>query len=132
MIEKKRILIAEDEEAMIEALSKKFSHEGFEVIEAKDGEEALAAALEEKPDLVILDIIMPKMDGITLLKKIREDKSWGAGVPVIILSNLSDTDNVSEAARYHVFDFLVKTDWHLDDVVKLVKEKLNVGPAVGK
>lgn len=126
MSDAKKILIVEDETAMIEAISKKFTNEGFQVVEAHDGEEGLRLALQEKPDLVMLDIIMPKLDGISLLKKIREDQSWGADVPVIMLSNLSDTDNVSEAARYKVFDFLVKTDWRLDDVVKLAREKLGI------
>ena len=126
MSEKKKILIVEDEIAMMEALAQKFRNEGFEVVEAHDGEEGLEQALKEQPDLIMLDIIMPKMDGITLLKKIRESNDWGSDVPVIMLSNLSDTDNVSEAARYKVFDFLVKTDWRLDDVVKLVREKLGI------
>jgi DNA-binding response OmpR family regulator len=126
MSDKKKILIVEDEEAMIQALSQKFKNEGFEVIEARDGEEGFVKAVEEHPDLAMLDIIMPKVDGITLLKRIRENEGWGAEVPVIMLSNLSDSDNVSEAARYKVFDFLVKTDWRLDDVVKLVKEKLGM------
>jgi DNA-binding response OmpR family regulator len=111
---------------MMEALAQKFRNEGFEVVEAHDGEEGFEQALKEQPDLIMLDIIMPKMDGITLLKKIRENDGWGSDVPVIMLSNLSDTDNVSEAARYKVFDFLVKTDWRLDDVIKLVREKLGI------
>ena len=126
MSEKKKILIVEDESAMIEALASKFRKEGFDVLEAGNGEEGVALALKEKPDLVMLDIIMPKLDGIGVLKKIREDSAWGVDVPVIMLSNLSDADNISEAARYRVFDFLVKTDWRLDDVVKLVREKLKM------
>jgi len=58
------------------------------------------------------------------LKKIRGDVKWGGSVPIIMLTNLSDPTNVSEAARYQVYDFLVKTDWRLDDVVKLADEKI--------
>ncbi|MCK4540139.1 response regulator [Candidatus Parcubacteria bacterium] len=126
MSNKKTILIAEDEAAMLRALSKKFSGEGFNVLEAKDGEETLANALDKKPDLVMLDIIMPKMDGIDVMKKIREDRKWGSEVPIIMLTNLSDAGSVSEAAKFGVYDFLVKTDWRLDDVVDLVKAKLNL------
>lgn len=122
----KTILIVEDEIAMVEALSKKFEKEGFKVINANDGEEGLKVAREAHPDLLMLDIIMPKMDGMELLKKIREDDKWGAGVPIIMLTNLSDADNVSEAARFQVYDFLVKTDWRLDEVVNLVKQKLDI------
>jgi DNA-binding response OmpR family regulator len=119
----KSILIVEDEVAMLHALAQKFRKEGFTVFEASDGEAGLAAALREHPDLVMLDIIMPKLDGIEVMRKIRED-SWGAAVPIIMLTNLSDPESVSVAARYQVYDFLVKTDWRLDDIVNLVHQKL--------
>jgi len=126
MTNKKTILIAEDEAAMLSALSKKFTNEGFNVLEAKDGEEAYEKALDKKPDLVMLDIIMPKIEGIEVMKKIRKDRQWGAEVPIIMLTNLSDSGSVSEAAKFRVYDFLVKTDWRLDDIASLVKNKLNL------
>lgn len=126
MSSKKIILIVEDEELMLTPLSDKFTNEGFEVIKAVDGEEGLTKALELKPDLVILDIMMPKMDGMTVMKKLREDEKWGKDAPIVMLTNLSDPDNVSEAAKYNVFDFLVKTDWKLDDIVDFVKQKLDL------
>ena len=126
MTNKKTILIAEDEAAMLSALSKKFTSEGFDVLEAKDGEEAYEKALDKKPDLVMLDIIMPKIEGIEVMKKIRGVRQWGGEVPIIMLTNLSDADSVSEAAKFRVYDFLVKTDWKLDDIVNLVKVKLNL------
>lgn len=124
MENKKKILIVEDEVAMLKALAGKFKNENFDVVEAQDGAEGLEMALKEKPDLVMLDIIMPKMDGITLMKEIRSDRPWGDQVPIIMLTNLSDPESVSEAAKYKVYDFLVKTDWRLDDVVTLVREKI--------
>lgn len=126
MANKKTILIAEDEDVMLRALSKKFTSECFNVLEAKDGEEALSIALDKKPDLIILDIIMPKMDGIDVMKKIRGSRRWGSEVPIIMLTNLSDADSVSEVAKFGVYDFLVKTDWRLDDMVGLVRNKLNL------
>lgn len=123
---KKTILIIEDEVAMLRALVEKFEKEGFNVLSAQDGEEGYAVAMKENPDFLIIDIIMPKMDGITLMKKIRDDEKWGVEAPIIMLTNLSDPESVSEAAKYKVYDFLVKTDWRLNDVVKLVKEKLNL------
>ena len=122
----KKILIVEDEAPMLKALTDKFSGEGFKVIPAADGEEGCAKAFAEKPSLILLDIIMPKMDGITVMKKVRENKHWGKEVPIIMLTNLNDPESVAEAANYQVYDFLVKTDWRLDDIVKLVKEKLNM------
>lgn len=121
---KKTILVVEDEEPMLRALQDKFTKEGFLVHTAADGEAGLETALEKTPDLIILDIIMPKIDGMTVMKKIREDKKWGSKVPIIMLTNLSDPESVSEAANYDVHDFLVKTDWRLEDIVKLVKDKL--------
>jgi DNA-binding response OmpR family regulator len=120
----KKILIVEDEKAMVEALANKFKKEGFAVIEAHDGEEGYELAVKEKPDLIMLDIIMPKLDGMGLLKKIRETDKWGMAVPIIMLTNLNDPDQVSEAANYRVYDFLVKTDWRLDDVVRLARQKV--------
>ena len=72
----KKILIVEDEEIMLKALVEKFSSEGFEVVQAIDGEEGLKKALCEKPDIILLDILLPKMDGMAVLKKLRED-TWG-------------------------------------------------------
>jgi DNA-binding response OmpR family regulator len=122
----KKILIVEDEEAMRHALSEKFKNSGFLVVTAPDGEAGLEIFKKEKPDLVMLDILMPKMDGISLTKKIRENSAWGQEVPIVMLTNLADPDSVSEVAGLGVFDFLVKTDWKLDDVVNLVKKKLGV------
>lgn len=122
--DKKIILVVEDEVAMLEALANKLSKSGFEVLKAPDGEAGLELASKEKPDLIMLDIIMPKMDGLALAKKIREIKPWGINVPIIMLTNLNEPGSIADAAKFGVFDFLVKTDWRLDDVVKLVKEKL--------
>ncbi len=126
MAKKKTILIAEDEVAMMDALRRKFEKEGIDVLSAADGGQALEMALREKPDLCLLDIIMPKMDGLSVAEKIRTDKKWGQDVPIVILTNLSDPNDVSRAASFGVYDFLVKTDWRLDDVVEFVKGKLNV------
>ena len=123
----KTILLIEDEEPMLNALAAKFEKEGFTVLKGQDGEEGLKIGLAKRPDIMMVDIIMPKMDGISLLKKIRvEGGEWGKDVPIIMLTNLSDSESVSEAANYSVYDFLVKTDWRLDDVVRLIKQKLNI------
>lgn len=123
MSEKKTVLIAEDEIAMLDALSNKFKKAGFNVLRAGDGEEAYEIAIAKKPDLVMLDILMPKFDGITVMKKIRAEQSWGSKVPMIILTNLNDHESLTEAAENKAF-FLVKTEWKLDDVVELANEKI--------
>lgn len=120
----KKILIVEDEEAMLEALANKFEKKGYSVLRAKDGEEGYKTAMDEKPDLLILDIIMPKVNGMDLMQKIREDNNWGSDVPIVMLTNINDPENVSKAANLRVYDFLVKTDWRLDDVVSLIEGKI--------
>ena len=124
MSEKKNIiLVVEDENSLSEVLEDKFEKEGYKVIIAKDGAEGLKKSLEEHPDLILLDIIMPKMDGMTMLSKLREDK-WGKEVPVILLTNLSDQHKIDEGTKDGVYDYLIKAEWKLEDVVEKVKEKL--------
>jgi len=121
--ESKTILIVEDETSLRHALRDKLTRENFAVLEAKNGEEGLEVALREHPDLILLDIVMPKMDGITMLKKLRE-YLWGKSAKVIILTNLSDNEKVAEAMRQETFEYLVKSDWKIEDVVAKVRERL--------
>lgn len=119
----KKILIVEDEVSLLNALRDKLTREGFVTLEAKNGEEGLEIALRDHPDLILLDIVMPRMDGMTMLKKLRED-DWGKTVKVIMLTNLSDMENVSEAVAQGSHEYLVKSDWKIEDVVEKVREKL--------
>lgn len=122
---RKRVLIVEDEQLLLEALREAFTQEGFEVLIAADGEEGLKLAVENHPDLILLDIVMPKMDGIAMLGRLRDD-AWGVNVPVVILSNLSDYTSVANALSHGVHEFLVKSNWDVKDVIKLAKEKLKI------
>ncbi|MBI2050130.1 MAG: response regulator [Candidatus Staskawiczbacteria bacterium] len=117
----KKILIAEDDKSLLLVLQEKFTNEGFSVVTALDGEEGLIVAEKEKPDLLLLDIRMPKIDGITMARKIKEA---GNNAPIIFLTNLDDIKHISEAIEVSKSDYLVKSDWKLDDIVKKVKEKL--------
>jgi len=121
----KKILIVEDEEPMLRALSDKFTREGFSVVQGKNGENGLQVALEEHPDLILLDIVMPKMDGLEMLMKLRED-DWGRKVPVLLLTNYGDLEKITSAVQNYVVGYLLKTDWKLENVVKKVKETLNL------
>ncbi len=120
----KKILSIEDDTIIGAALAENLKQAGFEVERAKDGETGLAIALKDHPDLILLDILLPKMDGLTVLNKLRQD-SWGKNVPVIVLSNLSEPENVA-ATIDTVSEYLVKVDWNIDDVVKRIKEKLKL------
>lgn len=124
----KAILIVEDEAFLRDAMMRRFSEEPqFRMLQAADGEAGLAVALKERPDLILLDLLLPKMDGIEVLKRLRADP-WGRDVAIIILTNVSGAEKVREAVEGKVFDYLVKADWKLDDVVRRVKEKLGLKP----
>jgi two-component system, OmpR family, alkaline phosphatase synthesis response regulator PhoP len=121
---KKKVLIVEDEVILLNALMKKFHKEGFLVMGEKNGKLGLDRALKDKPDLILLDIIMPVMDGMTMLAKLRRD-GWGKNVPVIMLTNLNSSEDVTEAAKHGAYDYLVKSDWRLEDVIGKVNEALS-------
>lgn len=120
---KKRILIVEDDASLRKALLEKLEREGFAVSEAENGEEGLEVALRERPDLVLLDIVMPRMDGLTVLSTLRKD-SWGKSAKVVMLTNLSDGESVLKSLNDAAFDYLVKADWKLEDIVKKIRERL--------
>lgn len=121
----KRVLVVEDEEAMAGAIEDKFTREGFEISQAKNGEEGLEKALRDHPDLILLDIVMPKMDGLEMLSKLRDD-IWGKTVPVILLTNYGDIEKITDAVKSNVACYLLKTDWKLENVVAKVKETLQM------
>jgi CheY-like chemotaxis protein len=122
---KKKVLIAEDDDSLLSVLSDNFSIDGFTVFGAVNGKEALDMALTEHPDLILLDIQMPVMDGLEMLDKLRED-DWGKHAEVILLTNFADTDKVARAAEKGAYDYLVKSDWKTEDIVKKVKNKLKM------
>lgn len=121
----KKILIVEDDEAISKMLSGAMKKEGFEVLQATDGEQGLAMAIKEQPDLILMDVMMPKMNGLEMLEKLRKDK-WGANAKVLILTNLTDPEHVLKAIQDKAYDFLVKSDWSMEELVKKVKEKLGL------
>lgn len=120
---KKTILVVEDEPAYRRILTEKFELSGFTVLNAKDGEEGLAIALEQHPDLILLDLAMPKMDGITMGKQLRDD-SWGKTAKIIILTALGDVENIQKALESDIFHYFIKSDMKLEDLVKKVQEML--------
>jgi two-component system, sensor histidine kinase and response regulator len=119
----KTILLVEDDVSMSHALQEKLEREWYTVLTAKNGEEGLSVALEKHPDLILLDIVMPRMDGITMLGELRKD-AWGKNVSVIILSNLIENEKINQALQQGSHEYLIKTDWKIEDVVKKVNEKL--------
>ena len=123
----KTILVVEDEKSLREAIVDILRLKNFLSLEAKDGVEGVEVALSKHPDLILLDLLMPTMDGMSALKKIRED-AWGAHVPVIILTNLSATNEqlVEDVVTHRPEHYLIKSDWKLHDVVKKIEEILKM------
>lgn len=119
----KKILVVEDDPKMIRMLIDALKKENFETIEATNGEEGLKSALELKPDLILLDIIMPIMDGLTMLHKLKaEDR--GKNIPVIVLTNSDDFNKIAEAVEKGICSYMVKSDFTIEDLVKRVTDLL--------
>lgn len=123
---KKKILIIEDEPSMLAILNDKLIETGFETIQAQNGEEGLKLALQNHPDLILLDILMPKMDGTVTLNRLREDQ-WGKTVPVIMLTNVSpDTEtSLKEIIKNQPAYYFVKSDIQLDTLMEKITEVLD-------
>ena len=121
----KKILIAEDDKVLLNLMRDELTAQGFEVLGASNGQEGLDLALKAHPDLILMDIMMPIMNGMEMTEKLRADE-WGKNVDIIVLTNLTSEKNVAEFLEKGAYDYLVKSDWSLDEVVKRVKSKLNV------
>ncbi len=117
------VLIVEDDSAIRRALIDKFTVDGCKALGAENGQEGLDVATKEHPDAIVLDLLMPKMDGMSMLRQLRED-SWGKDVPVLILTNSNSGGDVEEALKLGVYDFLVKADWRIEDVVERVRTRV--------
>ena len=123
MDKKLKILVVEDEEILLTALSEELRQEGFDVIGAKDGVEGLEKAAAEQPDLMLLDLVMPKLDGISTLKQMKAQENTKA-IPIVILTNLSDYDKISDALSMGAMDYLVKANYRLEELVAKIKTVL--------
>ena len=119
----KTILIVEDDPMLSLTLSDACKEAGYNVKVANDGEEGLKIALEEKPVVILLDIMMPKMDGISVLREIRSNLST-AEIPVIVLTNIGDVETISKIVEAGAVDYLLKSDQSVDDIIQKVKDVL--------
>ncbi len=117
-----KILIIEDEKALLELLTVKLKNEGYLVETAEDGEIGYAKIKEFSPDLILLDIIMPKMDGYDVLEKMNEEK---VGIPVIVISNSGQMVEIEKTKKLGAVDHLIKTEFSPEDVIKKVNTYLD-------
>ncbi|MEI6042309.1 MAG: response regulator [bacterium] len=122
---KNLLLIVEDEKILSKTMNEKFSQEGYSVIQAYDGVQGLKLAKQNHPDLILLDLLMPKMDGMSMLKELRND-IWGKKVPVIILTNLSanDEDRLKAVVELEPTYYFEKVDKGLEEIVETIKDRL--------
>ena len=121
----KKILVIEDEATLQKALNEILSKEGYEVVSSLDGLRGLELAQKENPDLILLDIILPKMDGFEVLRRIKENDKISK-IPVIILTNLSDVNDIQKALDLGATTYLVKADFHIEDVLKKIEKVLAI------
>lgn len=120
---KKTILIVEDEATLHQALAEYLTSEGFETMSAMDGEEAIEMAVSKKPNLILLDIILPKKDGYEVLEALKR-KEETKNIPTILLTNLESPEDIQKAFDKGATTYLVKSDYKLGDVTKKIKEIL--------
>lgn len=119
----KKILIVEDEEILSSLLSKRLEREGYEVAIAEDGDAGIRKMKEEKPDLVLLDIVMPKKDGFAVMEEMQQDQEL-SGIPVVIISNSGQPVELDRAQKLGARDWLVKTEFDPQEVLDKVTRQI--------
>jgi len=117
----KTIIFIEDEPTLQKTVGRFLENEGYEVKSAIDGETGLAMVKKIKPDLVLLDLILPKKDGFEVLKEIKGDETT-KDIPVIILTNLEKTADIEKTLSLGATTYLVKANYELEEIVKKIKE----------
>lgn len=123
MSNKPTILLVEDESSTVFVIKKYFAEEGYNVLTAFSAQDAIKIALEDHPDVIILDIMMPASSGLDILPELRSDP-WGKTAKVIVFSNLSGDEYKATANKYNTDRYLIKTDTSLKDLESVVKEIL--------
>ena len=119
----KKILIAEDEEILSSLLKKKLTQQGYSVSIAKNGVIALEQMRKEKPDLLLLDVIMPQMGGFEVMEKMQEDPAL-RGIPIIIVSNSGQPVEIDKAKKLGAKDWIIKTEFDPQEVMDKVKKEI--------
>lgn len=120
---KKKILLVEDDIFMVDLLTKELQNAGFDFVVAHNGTEGVAKFKEIKPDIILLDLFLPDLNGFEVLRQIRQDPI-GYTTKVMVLSNASEEQNIKEAQRLNVTEYLVKANFSLSEVVEKVRAAL--------
>lgn len=120
---KTKVLLVEDDKMILDMYTLKFSQEGYDIIQAENGKDGLDLAKKENPDIILLDIILPQMDGFTVLKEIKQVDGL-KDVPVILLTNLGQDGDVKKGLELGANDYLIKANYTPSQVVDKVKSVL--------
>lgn len=119
-----KILVIEDEKFLKDLLVKRLEETGYTVFHAMDCEEGFKKARDEKPDLILLDLVLPGINGFEFLKEIKKDSSEIKNIPVLILSNLGQSDDIKRGLALGAEDFLIKAHYILPEIVEKIKQTL--------
>lgn len=120
-MDSKKIMIIEDDKFFRDLVSQKIKQDGFDVVEASDARKGLEMLPEEKPSLVLLDLILPGMDGFEFLERVKADDNF-KNIPIIILSNLGQKEEIERGIKLGAEDFLVKVNFTPDEVAEKIRE----------
>lgn len=120
----KKILFIEDESALQKTFGELLSQEGYEMLSALDGELGIKLAVEKKPDLILLDLILPKTNGFEVLKKLKADNET-KDIPVVVLTNLESIEDIDRAISLGATNYLVKTQYEIEEVLAKIKKVLS-------
>ena len=123
MNNKTKILLIEDDTFLLSMYTTKFELENFKVLAAEDGEKGLRMAAKENPDIILLDIMLPKIDGLEVLKRIKSDDKT-KNIPVILLTNLSQKSEIEQALSLGANDYLIKAHFMPSEVIERIKKVL--------
>lgn len=121
---KKKVLIAEDEQTLLKTIEFTLKDKGYETIVATDGEEAFDLIKKHKPDVVLLDILMPRKSGLDVLKEMKADSEL-SDIVVLLLTNLSDEESISQGVTLGARGYFIKSDMTLEEVAEKVEEVVN-------
>jgi DNA-binding response OmpR family regulator len=122
---KNKVLIVDDDTFLSGIYATKLELEGFQVVTARDGEEGLKMAASEKPDIVLLDVLMPKLDGFETLKRLKQEDAT-KGIPVIMLTNLGQKEDIEQALEAGAQDYLIKAHFVPAEAVEKIKAVLKM------
>lgn len=120
----KTVLVVEDEPALNEAITRKLRKEGFTVVSVETAEDALSAIEKGKPDLIWLDVLLPGMNGLTFLQKLRANEEW-RDLAVVVVSVSAGDEKIKQAFALNVMDYIVKSQYSIEDIVTKVKHLLH-------